>query len=905
MESDYTCSFWRPDDCEGTPHCPPRCPRYVAPDGSSYTIYSLEDAIEATNERLELKTVPPSTDQTLVAIDDGGGVAGYASYEHATDTGTIELSHDTEPVVGTELGRHLIAHAVDRNEVTLTVHGPEASLSRLAAELGEAAEFDVEAELSDPTRFGERIDVGESMDPVFGGSSLTVDLDSDAAVRTTRSPDSRADVQAPPDISAVVDPEAVAVVGATDREGAIGRIVLENLIETFDGDVVPVTPTRDEVLGISAAPSLSQVDSDAVDLAVVVLPAAAALDVVEEAGIAGIDAVAVLSAGFGEGDADGVERERALRELIGEYGLKVVGPNSLGILSTRAGLNASFAPSLPDTGGVSILSHSGAMVTAILDWAEAQGVGVRDVVSLGNGAGIDEATLLRHWGADPKTDVVLTYLEDVADGRAFVETAREVTRSTPVVALKSGRSDAGAQAAASHTGALVGDDSGFDAAFDSAGVVRVRSQQELYDLTRALERQPLPPGDRIAVVTNAGGPGVLAADAVADAGLSLADLSPETEHRLRERLPGTATASNPVDVLGDADVERFAEALDVVLADRGVDAAIVVSTPHPLVSQSELAAAIGDAGRRHGTPVVTCFSGGPLEQSVRDALAEASVPNYSDAERASRTLASMVTYAKRRRRPVESSKPIRTDRERVESELMQAVTDGRSTLGVDAMGVLEAYGISTPDEEFVRSRDEAVSVANRLGERVVLKIASPDIAHKTDVGGVRVGVPTEEVGAAYDDLLETVRANAPDATIRGVLVQSMIPDGLECLAGVTRHPRFGPLVTFGLGGIFVEHLEAVVHALAPLSHADARDLVRSIDAASIFDGARGSDPVDVDALADALVRLSWLAVEFPAIDELEINPLIATPDGVIALDLHAHLDENATGGHIRTISSLD
>ncbi|SFB74077.1 acetyltransferase [Halobiforma haloterrestris] len=889
MPPENACPVWRPDDCDGTRSCPPRCPRYVTDDGTSCTVYSLEERSDRI-DRSGPDVLPDGYrdgDPALVAVDDADRPLGFAVADDGAASVTLEAG--TDPEIGTELARQLVARrrADDASPGSVSISGPRASLSRLAAELGEAGTF-----VDGPDRGpADETDAGDEE------AVLEVDLESPEAARTGHSPARRADVTAPRDVEALVDPETVAVVGATDREGSIGRLVVENLRDGFDGEegeVVPVTDRHGSVLGLECVPSLSALEDGDVDLAVVALPRDAALGAVREAGETGADAVAVLSAGFGESDDEGASREAELRELAAEHDLALIGPNALGVASTRGDMNASFAPEIPSAGGVSVLSHSGAMITAILDWADAEGVGVRDVVSLGNAAGLDEATLLRHWGRDPETSVVLAYLEDVSDGRAFVEAAREVTASTPVVALKSGRSEAGQKAAASHTGALLGDDAGFDAAFDQGGVIRVESQRSLYDLVALFESQPLPAGDRVAVVTNAGGPGVLATDAVAASGLTLAEFGADTERKLERALPDAASAANPVDVLGDADVDRFVDALETVLAAPSVDAAIVVTTPHPLVSRADLARAVGDAGRRYGVPVVTCFSGGPLEAPVQDALSDAGVPNYSDAERAATALGAAASYAADRREPRSPADPVDADHDRVESMVRERLRSGETTLGVDSLEVLEAYGVSTPTATLATTRAEAVDAPREIGGRVAMKAVTPALSHKTDVGGVAVDVPPDEAGETYDRLRERVESNAPGATVRGVLVQEMVPEGVECLVGVTRHPRFGPLVTFGLGGVFVEHLEDVAHALAPLSRADAEELLRSIEADGVLEGARGRPEADVDSLADALVRVSWLAVEQPTIRELEVNPLVVTADEAMAVDFHAEL-EGAVG----------
>ena len=844
-------------DCEGTEGCPPRCPRFVGSDGTIYTIRPLED-IERT---VPSERVSADADFALI-VENAGTAVAWAAHDPGGPA-TIELADGADPGVGTELGRQLVTRRRTDGFDELTLLAPPDVLSPLEAELGPAA---------------------VSLDE---GDVLAVDLTGDSVDRLSLAPARRADLSDPEDFSSLLEPESVAVVGATDREGAIGRVVVENLQASFDGEVIPITDRHESVCGLDTIPSIGDLAADTVDLAVIALPADLAIDAVRDAVDAEIDAVVVLASGFNGGDAVEERRANELREVLDGEDVTLLGPNALGVLSTRSGLNASFAPRTPTDGGVSVLSHSGALITATLEWAHQARVGVRDAVSIGNGFGVDEGELIRHWGSDPDTSVIVAYFEDADGGRPFVEAVRAVTPTTPVVALKSGRSDEGAAAAASHTGALVGDDSGFDAAFEAAGVIRARSQEELYDLALAFDRQPMPSGERVAIITNAGGPGVLAADAIADSACALASLSEETRSRLDEFLPDAASIENPVDILGDADVERFIRSLEIVLADPGVDAVMVVSTPHPLVSLTEVVDGVGEAVDRYGTPVVTCFSGGAPDETLRDALAEASVPNYTDAERAASVLEAMARYDRIRNRPDDDPMPVEADRVWAGSIVRDAVGD--STLGVESMELLEAYDVETPEVTLSSSAAGAAEAAERFTRNAALKVASPTLAHKTDIGGVAVDVPPGDVTDAYEELIETVERNAPSADVRGVYVQEMAPDGVECLIGVTRHPRFGPLVTFGLGGVLVEELDAVVHGLAPLSRADAVDLVESLDAEEILNGVRGQDPIDRDALIDALVRLSWIPIEFPAIDELEVNPLIATPDGAYAVDLHGAL----------------
>jgi len=683
-------------------------------------------------------------------------------------------------------------------------------------------------------------------------------------------------------------PDRVAVVGATERPGSVGRALVENLAD-FDGDVVPVNPNYETVCGLPTKDNLSDTNAD---LAVVVVPAPAVLDVVCEAGEAGIRNVVVISAGFGEAGGEGAARERDLIALAEEYDLNVVGPNSLGIIGTPVGLNATFAPRSAPTGSISFLSQSGAFVTAVLDWAADHGVGFKDVVSLGNKAVLDEADFVASWGEDEGTDVIVGYLESVEDGRRFVEVAGEVTPETPVVVVKSGRTEAGAQAASSHTGAMAGQDRAAAAGFREAGVVRVDTVQELFDAARVLAGQPVPETDGVAVVTNAGGPGVMATDAVGDATLSLATFDDGTVDRLREHLPEGANVYNPVDVIGDADTERMCTAVDAVLDDDAVGSAVVIAAPTATLDYDDLAAEVADLQARHGVPVTTCLMGGERARQAEGALDSAGIPNYFDPARAVGSLDTLSEYREIREQGRAEPTTYDVDRDAARDVLDRARERGATRLGVEAMPLLDAYGIPTPAGEVVDSPVDALAVAERLGDPVVMKIVSPDILHKSDIGGVKVGVPHEEVYDAFEDLITRARNYQPDATILGVQVQEMVEteSGVETIVGTNRDPQFGPLVLFGLGGVFVEVMEDTALRLAPLAESEAEAMLDEIQAAPLLSGARGRDPVDRAAVAETLARLSQLVTDFPAILELDVNPLVARPDGVLAVDLRLTLD---------------
>lgn len=685
-------------------------------------------------------------------------------------------------------------------------------------------------------------------------------------------------------------PDRVAVVGATEREGSVGRAVTANLLADFDGEVVPVNPSRDTVLG---EPCVASVGDSGADLAIVAVPPAVAVETVREAGEHGIDDLVVLTAGFGETGSEGAAREQELREIAAEYDLTLVGPNSLGIASTPVGLNGTFGPSMPDSGSISFMSQSGAFVTAVIDWAFEQDIGFRHVVSLGNKTVVDETDLVADWGDDDGTDVIVGYLESVVDGEAFVETAREVTSDTPIVVIKSGRTEAGAGAAASHTGAIAGNERAYEVGLREAGVLRAGSAGELFDAARVLAGQPLPETDGVAVVTNAGGPGVMATDAVGDAeSLSLADLSDETVDALGEALPAAANRFNPVDVIGDADVERFREALRVTLADDGVGACVVIAAPTATLSFEALAEAVVDVQRETELPIATCLMGGEQASASSETLSAAGVPTYFDPSRAVGSLDTLARYRAVQRRETDDPARFDVDRERVHEILSRVRDRSDNRLGVESMGILDAYGVPTPDGEIVDDPERAAAVAAGIDGPVVMKIVSPDILHKSDIGGVAVGVTDDEVADSYERLVTRARNYQPDATILGVQVQEAVDldAGVETIVGVTRDPQFGPLVVFGLGGIFVETLEDTAASLAPVDESTARGMTEEIDAAPLLRGARGREPAALDAVVETIQRLSQLAADFPAILELDVNPLVAGPDGVTAIDLQLTVD---------------
>ena len=692
------------------------------------------------------------------------------------------------------------------------------------------------------------------------------------------------------ELAGLFDAERVAVVGATEDEESVGRAVVENLLDGFEGETLPVNPNRETVLGRDCYPSVGAVPGD-VDMAVIVVPASVAVDVVRECGEAGVENVVVITAGFGEAGPEGERRQADLVGVAEAYDLNLVGPNCLGVIATDSGMNATFAQQNARPGSIALMSQSGAFITAVLDWADDAGLGFTEVVSLGNEAVLDEVDFLEAFEDDPETDVIVAYLEDVEEGRHFLETARRVTQETPVVVLKSGRTTVGARAAASHTGSIAGSDRAYDAGFSQGGVVHARTVQELFDEARTLAGQPLPEDDTVAVVTNAGGPGVMAADAVGDTRLDLAALSGETRERLREVLPPGADVENPLDILGDADLDRFRAALDAVLADDGVGGVVTISAPTAIFDFPDLVRVIREVHAEHDTPLVTCLMGGDDASRAARGLDEDGIPNFFDPDRAVRGLAALAEQRLVQERTYDPPTEYDVDHDRAARVLDRASAAGKRQLGLEAMELLDAYGIPTAPGGLASDPEEAAAIADRIDAPVAMKIVSPDIVHKSDVGGVEVDVSPSAAAATHERIVDRAHDHDPTATVEGVYVQAMVDpeDATETLLGMNRDPQFGPLVAFGLGGVFVEILQDAATRVAPVSESEARAMTEEIQSAPMLRGARGRDAADIDAVVESICRLSQLAVDFPEIEELDVNPLIASSEGVSAVDLRLTL----------------
>ncbi|QAA76264.1 MAG: Acetyl-CoA synthetase [Candidatus Bipolaricaulis sibiricus] len=677
------------------------------------------------------------------------------------------------------------------------------------------------------------------------------------------------------DLSGLLHPSSVVVVGASAAPHKIGGVLFAN-VAAFPGPVYAVNPGYREVLGRPCVPTVDALP-EPVGLAVIVVSPDDALRALEACGRKGIPHAVVITAGFKEQGGQGIERERELVRIASEYGMNVVGPNAFGVVFPRVGLNATFAPRGALPGHIAFISQSGALGSGVLNWAWHRKLGFSAFVSVGNKAVLTETDFLTAFAHDPDTKVIAAYLEAIEDGEAFLRVVEEVTREKPVLVLKAGRTEVGARAASSHTGALAGSDRAYDAAFRRSGVIRVRTVEELFEGAVALAQQPAPRGRRLGIVTNAGGPGILAADAAADDGLELAPLSPGTVASLANRFSSAASAANPVDILADATAEGFRDAVEWVLADPNVDMGLVLTAPHPILTFTQLAGDVAAAHLRQRKPVAASFMAGDLGPEAERVLRDAGVPAYFEPSRAVRALATLVRYREIRDRPPREVRDVKADRARAR----EILATGRTRLGVEAVELLAAYGIPVARGGLARSAAEAVALARDVGGPVVLKLVAPEVVHKSDVGGVRIGVPPSRVRSVYRELA----ALLPDRPGVGVYVQELLPPGEEVIVGVSRDPTFGPLVMFGLGGVFVEVLDDVAFSLAPLSPREAEDLVRRIKGFPVLAGLRGRPPVFLGGLAEVVERVSHLAADFPEIQELDINPLLCYPSRVVAVDL--------------------
>ena len=698
------------------------------------------------------------------------------------------------------------------------------------------------------------------------------------------------------DLKGLFNPRGVAVIGASSQEGKLGYIVTDNLKTCgYQGEIYPINIKADgEILGLQAYKSVLDIPGDECDLAVVAIPSRFANASLEECGQKGIKNVIVLTAGFKEVGGEGAKLEEELIEIAKKYDMNVQGPNCLGSLDAHTPLNASFAQIMPEPGNIAFVSQSGAMTVAIIDWSVLEGIGFSKVVSLGNKADVSEIDVIEELADDDKTDVILCYLEGISEGERFLRVMKEVTQKKPVVILKSGSSQAGAKAVSSHTGALAGNDFAFDAAFENCGVMRAKSMQDLFDYGIAFARSELPKGRKIAVITNAGGGGVLTADKIENIGLELADLTEETMGKLREVIPDEGSVHNPIDVLGDASPEAYEKTLEIVLAEDYIDSAIIMACPTASYKAKEVGEAIVEAKNKFDKPILVVNMGGPSFLEENKVLRENSIPTFVFPETAVSALKAMEDFseikAKDKTSVVDNIPGI--DKQTATKIINNAKETGKDALiGSEAYQVAEAYGIAAAPIVLATSKEEAGAAAEEMQYPVVLKIASDKILHKTDIGGVQVNINSkEEVEKTYEEIMARAKEAHPDVVPDGVEVQKMMPKGQEVLVGMLRDVQFGPIIGFGMGGIYVNLINDVNFKLGSgMTDQDIENQINSTKVSKLLEGYRGDAPCDIDAVKDTLKRVTRLTLDFPEIQELDINPVFVYEEGSSALDIKIKL----------------
>ncbi len=690
-------------------------------------------------------------------------------------------------------------------------------------------------------------------------------------------------------LQSIFSPESIAVIGASRKEGAVGREVFSNILKGgYTGKLFPVNPKTEDVLGVKCYPDIKSVP-ETVDLVVIVVPSPIIPKILNDCGQKGVKGVIIISAGFKEVGSKGVELEKEVINIVDKYGMVMVGPNCLGIINTdpSVSLNASFGKHMPSAGNISFISQSGALCTAILDYARSEGVGFSKFISFGNKAHLNEIDFVSYLNEDPQTKVILIYVEDLTDTREFMKVARSITAGgKPIIAIKSGRTSQGAKAALSHTGALAGADEIYDALFQQSGVIRVDSLEELFATASAFANSPVPGGRRIAIITNAGGPGVMATDASIKCGLELAKFEDSTVEELKKHLPKTASLNNPVDLIGDARHDKYEHAVNNVLKDKNVDGVIVLLTPQAMTDVEEIARVLVKAAKGGLKPVLCSFMGASDVSGGVEILESGNIPHYKFPEKAAKALGDMNSYREWGARPRTEVKSFSVDREKASQVLSRAKQEGRIFLPeIEVLKVLNAYGFPVLKSRLCTGSDECLKAACDVGYPVAMKIVSPDIIHKFETGGVILGLAEDlEVKKAYEEMMGNIRKNMPRAKIWGVNIQQMAEKGQEVILGARRDELFGPVVMFGVGGIYTEVIKDVAFGFAPLGSSGAIKMIKSVKMYKILAGARGQLPADISAIGENLMRLSQLIMDFDEVSELDINPLIVYPEGCKVVD---------------------
>ena len=704
-------------------------------------------------------------------------------------------------------------------------------------------------------------------------------------------------------IQVMFDPKTIALIGATEKEGAVGRTILENLLRSKGGSIFPVTPHANKVLDVKSYSTIAGVPEH-VDLAVVATPARSVPGVVEECGQAGVEGVVIISAGFKEIGDEGIQLEKEIDRIRKKYGMRIMGPNCLGFVRPVLGLNATFLRGNPPPGNIAFISQSGALGSAILDWAVNAEIGFSMFASLGSMLDVDFGDMIDFLGTDEATSSILIYMEGVGNARKFMSAARGFARRKPIIILKPGRFAESARAAHSHTGAMAGDDAVYEAAFRRAGVVRVGEIAELFDAAEVLDSKRLPAGPRLAMVTSAGGPGVMATDALIHLGGELAELSPQSMEQLNAFLPPYWSKANPVDVLGDATVDRFTKAISICLTDTMVDGVLVIYVPMDSAPSTQLAKAVAESAKNASKPVIATWMGGDNVEEGRQIFIENSIPTYNTPEEAVRTYVNMCRYKRHLDQLYETPDELPTHKappkEHLKELLHVVLKEGRTLLNEEeSKEFLRTYRIPVALVRVAQDPDTAASMAEKMGYPVVIKIVSSDISHKSDVGGVVLGIDSSAaLKEAYKKLMQRVKKNAPHAVITGVAVEKMIADvDYELILGAKKDKDFGSVILFGMGGTMAEFIKDFSIGLPPLNHTLAKMLMQDTRVYKMLQGFRGKPAADFEEIEEILVNFSNLIVDFPEIAEIDINPLAISNGKASALDARIIIDKSyqATG----------
>lgn len=688
------------------------------------------------------------------------------------------------------------------------------------------------------------------------------------------------------------NPQSIAVIGASNDKKKVGYAVLKNLLQfNYKGGLYPINPSSTDILGLKAYPGVSDTGTK-IDLAVIAIPAKLVPEVLIDCAGSGIRTAVIISAGFKESGHEGIVLEKRIKKISIDNNIRILGPNCLGVINTSNSMNATFAAGMLPHGRTAFFSQSGALGIAILDWAIGNKVGFSKFISLGNKTDLNETDFIEYFINDPETDIILGYIEDVVDGRRFIDVAKKATKVKPVILIKSGGTEAGARAASSHTGALAGSETAFNAAFKQSGVMRAHGIQDLFDTALAFSGNKLPAGNRLLIVTNAGGPGILAADTAERLGISLPQMTKESIASIAGLLPSNASLYNPIDIIGDATSERYGVVLNKAVSDPSVDGILVILTPQAMIDVGNTADIVINVSKSTDKPVIASFMG---EARVRDSIEKLktnSIPCFSYPETAVSAFKKLCDFNIWRHKDDENARVQSSGWDKVKPVINELLEAGIYAIGDDtAMDILYHYGFTFPKRSLARTAREASIIAENLGFPVVMKILSPDILHKTDVGGVKLNISSgTEAADAFMEITTNVKRLMPDAFIKGVMLYEMIKGGKEVILGVSYDRTFGHMIMFGLGGIYVEVLKDVSFRIAPVNRSDALLMVSAIKTGALLKGARGEKPSDIAAIVEGILKVSSIVTDFPMIRELDINPLLVKDKGAVAIDARIILE---------------